>query len=315
MVVGGGFLVVRALLGADSLSGPECVVQPDPTIPTPATTTVSLADSADATTPFTSSDALSLDAVQLQYASTINAVGLRRQMPDRGRVIALATAMQESSLRNVTSGDRDSVGLFQQRPSQGWGTAAQILDPVYASNAFYDALTDVPDWSTLPLTEAAQTVQQSAYPDAYAKWEGAGTTLMAALSREWYRAVSCRAGAAAPTTEPPNRAVVPGSETADRALQDLLSAAQAELGGLTVVDVADGGQAAAVSVDVAGLSGTQSAAVLSAWVVAHATAGSVTSVGVSSYLWSDHRWAAGDAALPDGQVTVDRAAATAGGSA
>jgi hypothetical protein len=79
--------------------------------------------------------------------------------------------MQESGLRNLDFGDRDSLGLFQQRPSQGWGTPAQILDPTYAATKFYQKLIAVPGWRQLPLTVAAQRVQVSAYPDAYAKWE------------------------------------------------------------------------------------------------------------------------------------------------
>ncbi|WP_239146025.1 hypothetical protein [Actinoplanes couchii] len=111
------------------------------------------------------------DSDQLANARTIIAVGTQRGVPARGWVIALATAMQESGLRNLTGGDRDSVGLFQQRPSQGWGTPAQLHDPAYAAGKFYDRLATVAGWQGMPLTEAAQAVQRSAYPDAYAKWE------------------------------------------------------------------------------------------------------------------------------------------------
>ena len=82
--------------------------------------------------------------------------------------VALAAALQESNLLNLPYGDRDSLGLFQQRPSQGWGTAAQILDPAYAASAFYARLVDVPGWESLPVTQAAQLVQSSADPGAYA---------------------------------------------------------------------------------------------------------------------------------------------------
>lgn len=78
--------------------------------------------------------------------------------------IALATALQESALRNIDYGDRDSLGLFQQRPSQGWGTPAQIMDPVYSAGVFYDRLAEVPGYSRLPLTVAAQRVQRSGFP-------------------------------------------------------------------------------------------------------------------------------------------------------
>ena len=129
-----------------------------------------------------SSPTVELTVVQLQHASTINAVGLSRGISEQGRIIAVATAYQESSLRNRPDGDRDSVGLFQQRPSQGWGTAEQIIDPVYASGKFYDALLEVPDWQDMSLTDAAQAVQYSGFPDAYAKWEPQATTLVTGLS-------------------------------------------------------------------------------------------------------------------------------------
>jgi cell wall-associated NlpC family hydrolase len=110
-----------------------------------------------------------LTAEQAGNAAVIVAVGQRLGVPVRGWVIAIATALQESGLVNSgTATDADSLGLFQQRPSQGWGTPAQIMDPAYASAAFYTALQHVPHWQTLPLTVAAQTVQRSAYPDAYA---------------------------------------------------------------------------------------------------------------------------------------------------
>lgn len=108
---------------------------------------------------------------QTANAAVIVTVGAQLRVPPRGWVIALATAMQESTLRNLPSGDRDSVGLFQQRPSQGWGTPAQLRDPRYAAGKFYTALLAVDGWQAMALTDAAQAVQRSAYPDAYAKWE------------------------------------------------------------------------------------------------------------------------------------------------
>ncbi|MEH0933982.1 C40 family peptidase [Micromonospora psammae] len=108
---------------------------------------------------------------QMGHAAVIVAVGVDRGVAPRGWVIALATAMQESTLRNLPGGDRDSVGLFQQRPSQGWGTAAQLRDPRYTAGAFYTALLAVDGWQAMAVTDAAQSVQRSAYPGAYAKWE------------------------------------------------------------------------------------------------------------------------------------------------
>lgn len=120
-------------------------------------------------------------AEQVPNAKTIQATGVAMNIPARGQIVALATALQESGLRNLTYGDRDSLGLFQQRPSQGWGTANEILDPVHASSKFYEALEKVSGWQSLSVTQAAQTVQKSGYPEAYAKWEPLATALQQAI--------------------------------------------------------------------------------------------------------------------------------------
>jgi len=125
---------------------------------------------------------LDLPAEQIPNAQTIVATGISLDVPKKGQIIALATAMQESRLRNLNSGDRDSLGLFQQRPSQGWGTAQQIRDPVYASERFYKALLKVGGWQQMKVTQAAQAVQKSGYPDAYAQWEDLATALQKAIS-------------------------------------------------------------------------------------------------------------------------------------
>ncbi|MEW2634353.1 hypothetical protein AB0903_22610 [Streptomyces sp. NPDC048389] len=124
-------------------------------------------------------------------AATIAAVGTTRGMPERAVTIALATALQESALRNIRHGDRDSLGLFQQRPSQGWGTPEQILDPVYSSRKFYEHLAEVPGYSRLPLTVAAQRVQRSGFPQAYAKHEPDAALLAAALTGRASATLSC----------------------------------------------------------------------------------------------------------------------------
>ncbi|WP_328479079.1 NlpC/P60 family protein [Actinoplanes sp. NBC_00393] len=119
---------------------------------------------------------------QLEYAATIVAVGSQLGVPFRGQVIAVATALQESGLRNLAGGDRDSIGLFQQRPSQGWGNPQQLLDPQYAATKFYAKLLTINGWHTMPLTAAAQQVQRSAYPEAYAKWEPDATRIVRAVA-------------------------------------------------------------------------------------------------------------------------------------
>lgn len=125
-----------------------------------------------------------LDTEQAENAALITALAVRRGLPPRAASIALATAMQESKLRNLEHGDRDSLGLFQQRPSQGWGTAEEVLDPTYAINAFYDALVEVDGYETMAITDAAQAVQRSAYPEAYAQHEADARALASALTGE-----------------------------------------------------------------------------------------------------------------------------------
>ncbi|MEW2394686.1 heavy metal transporter [Streptomyces sp. NPDC046862] len=134
---------------------------------------------------------------QATNAATISAVGTSRGMPERAVTIALATALQESGLRNITHGDRDSLGLFQQRPSQGWGTEKQIMDPTYAAGEFYEHLTKVPGYSRLPLTVAAQRVQRSGFPQAYAKHEPDATLLAAALTGRAAATLTCEGRPAA----------------------------------------------------------------------------------------------------------------------
>ncbi len=125
---------------------------------------------------------LTLTSEQASSAATIAAVGRARGLPERAVVIALATAQQESTMRNLDYGDRDSLGLFQQRPSQGWGTPEQVTDPVYAAGEFYDGLVEVRNWETRRLTEAADAVQRSAFPEAYQKHSALAEQLTAAFT-------------------------------------------------------------------------------------------------------------------------------------
>jgi len=130
---------------------------------------------------------------QMRNAAIIIGVGSTMDVPPRGWVIAIGTALQESYLRNLghlgPRNDHDSLGLFQQRPSQGWGTPEQIMDPKFASRKFYERLLQVPGWQTMALTEAAQAVQRSAYPDAYAKHEPLATLVVNMLADGAARAV------------------------------------------------------------------------------------------------------------------------------
>jgi hypothetical protein len=143
-----------------------------------------------------------LDAAQVANARIIVGVSHQLRLPPRAAVIAVATARQESGLRNLPYGDRDSLGLFQQRPSTGWGTPAQILDPIYASRSFYSQLVQLPGWQQLPLTVAAQAVQRSAFPNAYAPWELLATRVVAGLTGHATTAPFCQQDHLAAVADP-----------------------------------------------------------------------------------------------------------------
>lgn len=189
---------------------------------------------------------------QAGNAATIAAVGQAMGLPDHAVTVALATAMQESQLINLTSGDRDSAGLFQQRPSQGWGTLAQVTNTVYASTVFYEHLQKVSGWQTLAVTEAAQAVQHSASPDAYAQWEPEARAVAVALTGQTPGAFACQ-----------NLTVPPPAVS----LADL---AQAEWGSGTVT-----GQHAV----------TRGWA-LSSWLVAHAMQLGIDTVSFEGRVWT-----------------------------
>ncbi|GAA1796296.1 heavy metal transporter [Luedemannella flava] len=209
---------------------------------------------------------VSLDTAQMANAATIAAVGLRRGVPDRAVVIALATAFQESELRNLAHGDRDSLGLFQQRTSQGWGTEKQIQDPRYAAGKFYSALLKVKGWQQMRVTEAAQKVQRSAYPEAYQKWADEAEVLTAALAGHAEGAVTCRV-----TGQPGSRGPA--------AAEQLGAAMRKDWGKLlTVAGGADTGIELAATSD---RSGWQ----LAHWLVAHAADRGVSVVRFGTREW------------------------------
>ncbi|MET7948614.1 hypothetical protein [Micromonospora sp. NPDC005324] len=120
---------------------------------------------------------------QAANVKAIIAATKKAGLPERAAVISIATSLQESKLENLghlgDMNDHDSLGLFQQRPSSGWGTPEQITDPAYSTTAFLKGLKQVDGWQDMPLTDAAQTVQVSAYPDAYAQWEQQANDLVA----------------------------------------------------------------------------------------------------------------------------------------
>lgn len=176
-------LVLICVGGLIVISGAALACTPNTPTDTATTDTTATAGTGSAggssATDITTDPVPGYDAEQITNAEIITSVGVGRGIPTFGEIVAVAVAIQESGLRNLPGGDRDSVGLFQQRPSQGWGTPAQLQDPVYAANKFYDKLLTVPDWQQLPLTFAAQAVQHSAHPGAYAQWETDATALVA----------------------------------------------------------------------------------------------------------------------------------------
>ncbi|GAA1352576.1 hypothetical protein [Falsarthrobacter nasiphocae] len=200
---------------------------------------------------------------QSHYAAQIGAISLKRGLPIRAATIATATAIQESGLANLDYGDDagpDSRGLFQQRPSQGWGTEAQIMDPEYAINTFYNALVKVSGYQSMDVTTAAQAVQRSAFPDAYADHEPEARAFAAAFRGQTAASLSC-------TLRP---ATSPGDASA------VLSGLSADLG-VT-------GQSGASSVTVP-VSDTQHG-----WAVAHWAVANASEYGIDSVTYGGRTW-------------------------
>ena len=144
-----------------------------------------------------------VDLDQAHFASIIAGVSVRRGLPPRAASIALATAYQETGIRNLDYGDLDSLGLFQQRPSAGWGTKQQVMDPYYATGKFYDALVKIDNWETDDINDVAQRVQNSGYPEAYRDHEADARVLASALTGQSSAGLSCldRTGAAGDVKE------------------------------------------------------------------------------------------------------------------
>ncbi|MCU1586905.1 MAG: hypothetical protein JWN31_398 [Frankiales bacterium] len=203
-----------------------------------------------------------LTTEQAANAATIAAVGQRMGLPDHAVTIALATAFQESGLRNLDYGDRDSLGLFQQRPSQGWGTASDVQTPRIAAASFYRHLLRVRGWAAMTVTEAAQRVQHSGAPDAYEQWAEPSRTLARALTGEVVAGFACH-------FDPPASPVVASGRLTHQADQELGT------GGLT--------------------RRTWGSA---SWLVAQAKAYGLTRISMSGRTWTAARgtWAADPAA-------------------
>lgn len=257
-----------------------------------------------------------LKPVQLVNASIIADVAMRRGLPEQAVIVALATAQQESKLTNLDYGDADSVGLFQQRPSQGWGTPEQILDPVYSSGKFFDALVKVRNWQGLTVAAAAQAVQRSAFPDAYTSWQPLGTALGAALTGLTLTQLSCRLGhpgvdvkaqhsSAGSTIASPAASAAPSSDvpiatSLVAAVSGLTSGLATDLQVTAPTVVAHGTKSTTVTVTGLAPLGTNTGtsadpatakhrtATVAAWALAHAAEG-ITSVVVGTQEWRPDR--------------------------
>lgn len=169
-----------------------------------------------------------LDPDQAHNAALIAAVAVRRELPARAASIALAAAYQESKITNVDYGDRDSVGLFQQRPSQGWGSREEILAPYYATGAFYDALEGVDGYESMPIYQAAQAVQRSADGSAYEQHEPSARALASALTGYSGAAFSCEVSA------PSDSGQQPGGDGLTRNARAVLEDVRTAFGSLSV---------------------------------------------------------------------------------
>jgi hypothetical protein len=246
-----------------------------------------------------------LSPAQADNAALVAGTAVRRGLPARAATIGLATALQESRLINVAYGDRDSLGLFQQRPSQGWGTAEQVQDPVHATGAFYDALVRVPGYLELPVTEAAQAVQRSGFPDAYAQHETRSRAWASALAGFSPAALSCELG---PVEAGAARAADAVAQAfADRTERDLGLAA----GDAVTIDVA--GPTAVVRADaLPGGDPGRAAWAVAHWAVATAAATDAVEVRVGDQMWT--RRSGLDAGRSEGAAwrPIDRAALAPG---
>ncbi len=269
----GAYLGWRNWTGKHPLAAPSCTVTVD---------AVQSPDDEEGGQP----RPVTLDPDQMANAATIAAVGIRREMPDRAVVVALATALQESKLRNLSGGDRDSIGLFQQRPSKGWGTPEEISDPRYAAGMFYDALRKVPGWQEMRVTEAAQRVQRSAHPEAYQQWAVESAVLTAALLGEAVGAVACALHKDPAVHGVAAAASLSESLTRDWGKLNSATSAAARSPGLTVAVASD-----------------QTGWQYAHWLVAHAAA-----TGVKRVLFADRQWTGEDGTWS--KVGADQAAST-----
>lgn len=215
-------------------------------------------------------------------AALISATAVDRRLPPRAASIALATAYQESQLRNIDYGDRDSLGLFQQRPSQGWGTEEEIMDPIHSTNAFYDALEQVRGYESADINDVAQRVQRSGHPEAYRDHETEGRLYASALTGQSGANLVCTLEDVGATSSPEQvRAELarqfPRAVESGRVRSSLESAAS------TAPGAPDGAGATALVLDPGG--DEQLGWALANWAVARAAENGVVQVSYGGRVW------------------------------
>ncbi len=238
-----------------------------------------------------------LSVEQAENASLIAAISVRRGLPARAASIALATAYQESDLQNLDHGDRDSLGLFQQRPSQGWGSEAELMDPVYATNAFYDVLAQVEGYQDLEITDAAQTVQRSGFPDAYADHEDDARALASALTG--YSAAGFVCDVAGDAGEASDRLTPSGLTPRARDVRDDVEAAFGDLalGGFAPGGVRDGHQEGSTHYDGRAVDvffrPVNDENKRRGWALAHYLVAHAARLAVQTVIFDDRIWRAG----------------------
>jgi hypothetical protein len=241
-------------------------------------------------------NAMQLDFGQAADAATIAGVAVRERLPQRALTIAYATAMQESKLENLSYGDLDSVGIFQQRPSQGWGSAAQLQDPAYAAGAFFRALVRVPGWQQLPVYQAAQAVQRSADGSAYQQYASSGAALASYYIAKphavtcWYSPADQAASQGVSARQNLSGAIKPMTETfgAPGGSGALTRVSRARSGGREVLRVTTDRNGWAVA----------------NWLVTNASSYGITRVSYAGYQWK--------ASLTETSWQADPGAATGG---
>lgn len=210
-----------------------------------------------------------LDLDQAHFASIVVGLSMRRGLPARAASIAMATAYQESGIRNLDYGDRDSVGLFQQRPSQGWGTAEQLMDPYYATGEFYDALVKIDNWETEDINDVAQQVQRSGYPEAYGDHEADARVLASTLTGHSPAGFSCldRTGAEG------------GTAALTRSLRKTFGRIESDRSGSVLV--------------------IEAASARRAWAYAHHAVANAKDYGVTAVTVAGRQWLSQDISMPE----------------